>query len=270
MTTKIGAVLFTVAWSRSRTLSNPRRAPPTFHQAICLGNRCIIASANTKEGGPRRPRITEPQKRSQYSKSKLVLSNTYIHYAIFLLSLLSSSPLSSPPLLLFKKTYVQHVYRCILESTRQPIAMENAATNALSRSLRHDNTKKVPLKKQKEAYAIASAKRRGKNAVKSGRSLEGPRRGAIGGGSRQHARERSASGGASSQENAGAGRIASAERTEGARKSSRRVALGGRAARILFDDSLGLDLDDLDFGDALDGLDDDGGLHDHDDGLRGH
>jgi hypothetical protein len=25
-----------------------------------------------------------------------------------------------------------------------------------------------------------------------------------------------------------------------------------------------------DFGDALDGLHDDGGLHDHDDGLRGH
>ena len=103
-------------------------------------------------------------------------------------------------------------------------------------------------------------KRRGKNAVRSRKALESPGRGAIGGS--RHAREDSTSGGASSQENTSAGRV------EGRRKSSRRVAFRSRA-RIL-DDSLGLDLDNLDLRDALDGLDDDGGLHDHHDGLRGH
>jgi hypothetical protein len=103
-------------------------------------------------------------------------------------------------------------------------------------------------------------KKKGENAVKSRKALECPRRGAIGGS--RHARENSPGGGASSQENTSAGRV------EGRRKSSRRVAFRSRA-RVL-DDSLGFDLDNLDFGDALDGLDDDGGLHDHDDGLRGH
>ena len=77
----------------------------------------------------------------------------------------------------------------------------------------------------------------------------------------RHARKSSTSSGASSPENAGAGRVV--ER----RRRGSRIAFRSRARRVL---QHGLDLDDLNFRDALDRLDDDGGLHDHDDGLRGH
>ena len=81
----------------------------------------------------------------------------------------------------------------------------------------------------------------------------------------RHPRNSSTRSGAGPQEkDARAGRV-----VENWRPSSRRVVLRRSRARIL-DDSLGFDLDDLDLRDALDGLDDDGGLHDHDDGLRGH
>ena len=81
----------------------------------------------------------------------------------------------------------------------------------------------------------------------------------------RHARKSSTSSGPSSPENT------SARRMEVRRRRSSRVALrnAGRARQIL-QHSLDLDLDNLDLRDALDRLDDDGCLHDHDDGLRGH
>jgi hypothetical protein len=104
-------------------------------------------------------------------------------------------------------------------------------------------------------------KAREKTLQESNKSLESPRRVAIG--MNRHARKSSTSSGTSSPENT------SARRMEVRRRRSSRVALRstGRARRIL---QHSLDLDNLDLRDALDRLDDDGGLHDHDDGLRGH
>jgi hypothetical protein len=92
----------------------------------------------------------------------------------------------------------------------------------------------------------------------SNESLESPRRGSIG--VSRHTRKSSTSGGASSPENTSTGRMVEDRRRSG------RVAIRSRT-RILKNS---LDLDDLDLRDALDRLDDDGGLHDHDEGLRGH
>jgi hypothetical protein len=176
-------------------------------------------------------------------ESNLLCVHTLIHRFL----LVSPHP-SSHPFPISFKIYVQ-VYRCILESTRYPSLGKYATT--------HSNTKKVTLE---TLYATARQKRKEQKSLQySNKSLESPRRGAIGGS--RHARKSSTSSGASSPENAGAGRM-----VERRRRRSSRVALRSRA-RIL---QHSLDLDDLDLRDALDRLDDDGGLHDHDDGLRGH
>lgn len=118
------------------------------------------------------------------------------------------------------------------------------------------NAKKKPLKN----IVCNRQKKQGKEKrlQHSNKSPESPRCRAIG--VNRHARKSSTSGGASSQENTSAGRMVERRRRSG------RVALRSRS-RIL---EHSLDFYDLDLRDALDRLDDDGGLHDHDDKLRGH
>lgn len=94
----------------------------------------------------------------------------------------------------------------------------------------------------------------------SEKTLESPRRGTIG--RSRHTRKSSASGASSQEENTSTGRV------EGRRKSSRRRVVALRRRRCARTRILENHLNNLNLSDALDGLDDNGGLHDHDDRLR--
>ena len=118
------------SFAQQKTPSNPRSAFANFSTKQLSWKCCVMASANTKQGGPRRRRVVESLKGFGSKVTFTFKIHTYINPPSSHLSALSacSSSFSS-------KTLCTDIYRCILESTRNWKMLQ---TNAHS-GLRHDN-----------------------------------------------------------------------------------------------------------------------------------
>ena len=127
----ISSATFPAACSFAQIMPpNPRSAFANFSTKQLSWKCCVMASANTKQGGPRRRRIVESLKGFGSKVTFTFKIHTYINPPSSHLSALSacSSSFSS-------KTLCTDIYRCILESTRNWKMLQ---TNAHS-GLRHDN-----------------------------------------------------------------------------------------------------------------------------------